>query len=331
VIVKIMLFRQVSVSLGLAALALASSSSVVQANTLDAASDGFEQQPVSEVEPLGTQPELAIAPIQPEQALTTNSEMLVMPLAIEPETLQLSEIQELSAPTALPQAESVDYASEEYAVEELASEYASEESASEEFASEDYVEDESTVLTSAAVLTDQPAVVESDAVEGEAIGEEPAAEQVAQAITPGTATRSGSSYIGVGGNIGLGDGDTALGDGSFAIFSKIGLTDIISVRPAVLFSDDPTILIPVTFDFIPGVTGVTEDLSGRLGLRISPYVGGGVAISTGDGSGVDFLLSGGVDVPLTAQFTATAAVNATLFDNTAVGLLLGLGYNFTGF
>lgn len=147
-------------------------------------------------------------------------------------------------------------------------------------------------------------------------------------ITPGRATRSGPSYIGAGGNLGLGDGDSAVGEGSFAIFSKIGLTRNISARPSVLFSDDPTILLPVTFDFIPGVTQVTENVSGEIGLRVSPFVGGGVAISTGDDSGVDFLLTGGVDVPISSRFTATATVNATLFDNTAVGLLLGLGYNF---
>ncbi len=144
----------------------------------------------------------------------------------------------------------------------------------------------------------------------------------------GRSTRSGPSYVGVGANIGIGDGDTALGDTSFTIFSKIGVTRNISARPAVLFSDDATILLPVTFDFVPGVTEITENVSGDLGLRISPYIGAGAAISTGDDSGVDFLATGGVDVPLSRNISATAAINATLFDNPAVGLLLGVGYNF---
>jgi hypothetical protein len=147
-------------------------------------------------------------------------------------------------------------------------------------------------------------------------------------ISPGRATRSGSSYVGVGGNIGLGDGDTALGEGSFSIFSKVGLTRNLSVRPNVLVSDDPTILLPLTLDFIPLVTEVTEDVSREIGLRVSPFIGAGVAISTGDDSTVDFLATGGVDVPLSSRITATASVNATLFDNPAVGLLLGVGYNF---
>ncbi len=147
-------------------------------------------------------------------------------------------------------------------------------------------------------------------------------------IEPGRATRTGSSYIGIGGNIGLGEGDTALGEGSFAVFSKVGLTPNLSIRPAVLVSDDPTILLPVTFDFIPGITRATEAVSEEIGFRASPYFGPGIAISTGDDGALDFLLTGGVDIPITQRFTATAAVNASFFDNIAVGLLLGVGVNF---
>jgi hypothetical protein len=49
--------------------------------------------------------------------------------------------------------------------------------------------------------------------------------EVAQVdVDPGRTTRGGSSYIGVAGNIGLG-GDSAIGEGSFMVISKIGLTD----------------------------------------------------------------------------------------------------------
>jgi hypothetical protein len=147
-------------------------------------------------------------------------------------------------------------------------------------------------------------------------------------VSPGRATRSGSSYIGVGGNIGLGEGDTALGDSSFAVFGKVGLTSNLSVRPTVLIEDDPTILLPLTLDFTFGATDVTEDVSEDIGFRVNPFVGAGIAISTGDDSAVDLLVSGGIDVPITSRFTGTASVNATFFDNIAVGLLLGVGYNF---
>lgn len=145
-------------------------------------------------------------------------------------------------------------------------------------------------------------------------------------MSPGRATRSGSSYVGIGGNIGIGDGDTALGEGSFAVISKIGLTRSFSVRPSFLIDDDVTILLPLTYDFSFGA-GPTAD----LGFTAAPYVGIGAAISTGDDSGVDLLLTGGIDVPLSSQFTATASVNASVTGNPAVGIFIGIGYNFAGF
>lgn len=147
-------------------------------------------------------------------------------------------------------------------------------------------------------------------------------------IQPGRATATGASYVGAGFNIGLGEGGSAVGDGSFALFSKIGLTQNFSVRPGVLFADNVTFLVPVTLDFIPLITPATRDVGEVVGLRVSPYIGAGAAISTGDDSSVDFLLTGGVDVPILRQLTANAQVNVTFIDNTAVGLQLGLGYNF---
>lgn len=146
-------------------------------------------------------------------------------------------------------------------------------------------------------------------------------------VSPGRATRSGASYIGIAGNIGLGDGDTAIGESSFAAISKIGLTRFLSVRPSVFIDEDPTILLPLTVDFVPQQVEEVEEFR----LRVAPYVGAGAAISVGDDSAVDFLGTAGLDVPLTPQFTATAAVNVTGFDNIAVGLLIGVGYNFVGF
>jgi hypothetical protein len=143
------------------------------------------------------------------------------------------------------------------------------------------------------------------------------------AVSPGRSTKSGSSYVGIGGNIGIGNGDTALGRGSFSVISKIGLTENFSVRPSVLFGDSTTILIPVTYDFNFG-----EGPTSKLGFSAAPYLGAGVAVSTGNNSNVGLLLTGGVDVPLSSKFTATAAINASVTGNAAVGLLLGVGYNF---
>ncbi|MEG4508259.1 hypothetical protein QUA81_32295 [Microcoleus sp. F6_B4] len=176
------------------------------------------------------------------------------------------------------------------------------------------------VSTSASALTNQPKVAEKPATASEAT------EKVAQGspIRPGRATRSGPSYIGIGGNLGFG-GDTALGDGSFAIISKIGLTNNFSVRPTVLFRDNLTVLVPVTFDF---VSQEAVEVSDDFVITAAPYAGAGVAFSTGDNSNFGFLISGGVDVPLSRNFTATAGLNVGFLDGAEVGLLVGVGYTF---
>jgi hypothetical protein len=139
-------------------------------------------------------------------------------------------------------------------------------------------------------------------------------------IEPGRETRSGSSYVGVGGNIGL-SGDSALGDAAFAVFSKIGLTNSFSARPSAVINDNAVFLLPVTVDF-------TGDQVTSEQLMIAPYLGAGVAISTGEDSNVSGLITGGLDVPLSSQFTANTSTNVSFVDNTDVGLQIGVGYNF---
>ncbi|MUG91383.1 hypothetical protein F7734_02310 [Scytonema sp. UIC 10036] len=153
-----------------------------------------------------------------------------------------------------------------------------------------------------------------------------ASNEVAQVdVNPGRTTRSGSSYIGIAGNIGLG-GDSAIGEGSFMVISKVGLTRTISLRPSVAVEDDPVVLVPLTYDFNLRREDVFEET-----FSVAPYVGAGVAIETSDDTDVGLLLTGGLDVPLNNNFTANAAVNAAFLDETDVGLVLGVGYNFTGF
>ncbi|MHC5933993.1 fasciclin domain-containing protein [Nostoc sp.] len=143
-------------------------------------------------------------------------------------------------------------------------------------------------------------------------------------VEPGRATRGGRSYIGVAGNIGLSGGDTALSDGNFAAISKIGLTRNISVRPSVIFGDDTLFMVPLTLDFSPSVAGSV----GERTYTISPYIGAGVAIEANNNTDFGLLLTGGVDIPLGSKFTLTGGVNAAFMDETDVGLLFGLGYNF---
>jgi uncharacterized surface protein with fasciclin (FAS1) repeats len=148
-------------------------------------------------------------------------------------------------------------------------------------------------------------------------------EQTQTDTTTGRTTRGGRSYLGVAGNIGL-SGDTGLGEGNFAVISKIGITNAISARPSVLFGDDILVLVPLTFDFVPQSA---NPLGGQT-FSISPYIGAGVAIETSDDADVGLLLTGGVDVPLGNRFTVTGSVNAAFLESTDVGLLLGIGYNF---
>jgi hypothetical protein len=148
---------------------------------------------------------------------------------------------------------------------------------------------------------------------------------IAQVLSPGQPTRSGPSYIGAGGNIGFG-GSTGIGRGNFALFSKLGLTNNFSLRPAAFIGDRTTFLVPVTLDFPTGAL-----IDDAVPFSIAPYAGGGIGVSTGDDSRVRPVIVAGVDAPVSSQFTATAGVTVGFFRNTEVGLLLGIGYNFGGF
>jgi hypothetical protein len=145
--------------------------------------------------------------------------------------------------------------------------------------------------------------------------------QVAQyEIEPGRETRSGSSYVGAGGNIGL-TGESGIGNNGFALFSKIGLTRALSVRPMVVFSDDTDFIIPITYDF-----PIAAEPFQRINL--APFVGVGAIITTYRERNAGLALTGGVDIPINANFTAVGSVTVGFVDTTSVGLLLGVGYNF---
>ncbi|MEH2353394.1 fasciclin domain-containing protein [Nostoc sp.] len=143
-------------------------------------------------------------------------------------------------------------------------------------------------------------------------------------VNVGRSTRGGRSYIGGGGNIGLSGNDSALSDSNFAVISKLGLTNNLSVRPSVIFGDDTIFLVPLTLDFSPRSAGNV----GERSFAISPFIGAGVAIEANLDTDIGLLLTGGVDLPVGSRFTVTGSVNASFLDDTDVGLLLGVGYNF---
>lgn len=127
-------------------------------------------------------------------------------------------------------------------------------------------------------------------------------------------------YVGVAGNIGIiGSGKSAVGDFGFNIISKVSLGPRFAVRPMVQFSeDDFNITLPVTFNFNPVELG-------RFSMY--PSLGGGVDF----GDDIGLLINGGIDVPISRDFTLNSQVNWRVTEDTGLGISLGVGYNFPVF
>jgi len=130
------------------------------------------------------------------------------------------------------------------------------------------------------------------------------------------------AYIGVGGNIGVGNrGDSAVSSFGFNIISKISLGPRFSVRPGATITNDRSgFTIPVTYNFNTISYG---------GFLAQPYAGIGVEIPTsGD---VGLLLNAGADIPIASNFTLNAVSNFRVTSGFAMGISLGVGYNFPFF
>jgi len=128
------------------------------------------------------------------------------------------------------------------------------------------------------------------------------------------------SYIGVGATIGLSDSDeTGLGEGGFSIISRVGFTENLGLHNVAIFSDEFTSNFALTIR-LP----VKSDQSGRT--LVDPFIGPGITIQDGE---IEALVSAGADVPLTPDIAATARLNIGFTnDDTEIGIILGLGYNF---
>jgi len=132
------------------------------------------------------------------------------------------------------------------------------------------------------------------------------------------------NYIGIGLNLGL-DGETALSDTEFAVNGRIKITPNISFRPGAVIGENAVILVPVTYDFTAQDVSVAE-----RSFALTPYVGGGFFFTTDDESEDDLgaLITGGLDIPISPQFTANAGLNVGFVDDeTEIGILLGVAYN----
>lgn len=124
-------------------------------------------------------------------------------------------------------------------------------------------------------------------------------------------------YVGVGGNIGIIDSDnSAVGDFGFNVFSKISLGPRFAVRPMFQVSeDDLNVTLPVTFNFNPIDVGR---------FNVYPSLGGGVDF----GDDIGLLINGGLDIPISRNFTLNGQVNWRVTEDTGLGVSLGVGYNF---
>jgi hypothetical protein len=132
-----------------------------------------------------------------------------------------------------------------------------------------------------------------------------------------------NGYFGIGAGIGLSGNTTALGTGGVAILTKVRFSDSLSLHDAtVLFgSTAPTSMIIVSADF-----PIRNDAGQTI---VSPFIGAGAMLRYDRGLRIGPAVSGGVDLPLSSNFTGTLRLNAGFPSERQadVGILAGVGYN----
>lgn len=286
-------FKRASSLISFAVLGIAVSGLSAQAETIDSAVEAMSSSAQTS--------EVAVTPAQESVTVTAPEAAVDSSITVEPV---------VATPSTPEAAVDSSIAFEPVVATPSTPTAAAEQSESTEVASTEAATD-STAANSAALLA--PAQSSADA---------PATGTVAQFdpditpdVTPGQATVSSPSYVGLGAGFDFDGGDVNL-----AVLSKIGLTSRLSVRPNAVTDFEAAILrLPLTLDF--------PTLAGVGGFGIAPYLGAGVSFGVGDESDVGPMITGGVDVPLTPRFTGTAAINVDFLDDTEVGAYVGIGLN----
>jgi hypothetical protein len=147
---------------------------------------------------------------------------------------------------------------------------------------------------------------------------------MAQSALPIESFQSPNSYIGIGGAIGVNGNTTSLGTGGLTVVSKLRFTDNLSLHDAtVLFGREAaTSMIILSADF------PIRNSEGRT--IMAPFIGGGAQLRYADGLFVSPAVSGGVDIPMSNNFTGTVRLNAGFPNNRSadVGVIVGAGYTF---
>ena len=130
--------------------------------------------------------------------------------------------------------------------------------------------------------------------------------------------RAGMGSNSVGPSLSIGNGTTSIG-----IDSKFGISDNISIRPSVYFPTGVTKFgASLTYDF---------DVSRSSKLQITPYLGGGVAITSGNngGSFTDTFFTGGADFGVSDAIDLKAGLLVPLSSNNATtSVTIGAGFKF---
>ena len=131
--------------------------------------------------------------------------------------------------------------------------------------------------------------------------------------------RAGMGSSSVGPSLLITNGTTSIG-----VDGKFGISDNISIRPAVYFPNGGTVFgAALTYDF---------DVSRSSKLQITPYLGGGLSIISANGGGgslTQTFFTGGADFGISDSVDLKAALLVPLSsNNSTTGVTLGAGFKF---
>ncbi|RUS96646.1 hypothetical protein DSM106972_086690 [Dulcicalothrix desertica PCC 7102] len=148
---------------------------------------------------------------------------------------------------------------------------------------------------------------------------------ISQANTNEQNTHYKQSYIGIGANFGISGDTTGITDTNFTILGKTAFTENFALYDATTIFGDSTATSALA------LTGSIPIKNSAGQVIASPFIGGGALIRVTSKFQLDPLLAGGVDIPISQNITATVRVNVGFIGNeTDAGLLIGVGYNYTG-
>jgi hypothetical protein len=132
------------------------------------------------------------------------------------------------------------------------------------------------------------------------------------------------NYMGVGGALGLSGNTTSLSEGGIAVLNKVVLTDNLSIDgTTIIFArSTPSTAVALTYNLPIETEGIP--------FSFIPFVGAGALLDNNNGTRINPMVSGGVDIVTPTNFTGTIRVNAAFpSDQQAdVGLIFGVGFGF---